>query len=330
MRSFIKEPNVLYYMGKFPYELIQRSSLVRKEAASKFGIKPEERKTEELISYGIVVINKPRGPTSHQTAEYVKKILGIEKSGHSGTLDPHVTGMLPVALGRGTRIAQALLPAGKEYIAVMYLHQPVHEDDIRKVMSEFVRKIWQKPPVKSAVRRVERQREIYYIDIMEIEGQDVLFRVGCEAGTYIRKLIHDIGQKLGCGAHMAELIRTRVAAFDESTMFTLQDLADAFSYYKQGNDKFIRKIIQPVENAVRHLPKVYVFEATIESLLHGRYLGVPGISKVESGINKNDLVAMMTLKGELIGLGYAVMTSEEMVKKDNGIAVKTDKVFMKA
>ena len=127
---------------------------------------------------------------------------------------------------------------------------------------------------------------------------------------------------------MAELIRTRVAAFDESTMFTLQDLAAAFSYYKQGNDKFIRKIIQPVENAVRHLPKVYVFDSTIESLLHGRYLGVPGISKVESNIKKDELVAIMSLKGELIGLGYAVMTSEEMVKKDNGIAVKTDKVFM--
>jgi len=190
-------------------------------------------------------------------------------------------------------------------------------------------KIKQIPPLKSSVKRVEREREIYYLDILEIGGQDILFKVGCEAGTYIRKLCHDIGQKIGCGAHMAELRRTKAACFDESTLFTLQDLTDALWYYKnENNDKFIRKIIQPFENAVRHLPKVWVLDTTINPLSHGRDLAVLGISKIESGIKEGDITAIMTLKGELIGLGIAQMSSEDVMKKDNGIAIRTNSVFI--
>ncbi len=241
-----------------------------------------------------------------------------------------MTGVLPIALGRATRIVQALLPAGKEYIALMYLHKPIEEEKIKKAFKEFTGKIKQKPPVKSSVRRVERTREIYYIDIMEIDGQNVLFKIGCQAGTYIRKLCFDIGKQIGCGAHMQELRRTKVASFDESTLFTLQDLTDAFYYYKnEKNDKFLRKVIQPVENAVKHLPKVWVLDPTIKPLSHGRDLAIPGISKIESEIEKNKIVAIMSLKNELIALGTAIMNSEEIIK-DKGIVVRTDKVFIKA
>ena len=195
-------------MGELPFETIKREILVKKESLGNFGINPENRTVEQLINYGIVNIDKPQGPTSHQVSGYVKKILGISKAGHSGTLDPNVTGVLPVALGRATRIAQALLPAGKEYVALMYLHKPIEEEKIKKAFNDFTGKIRQKPPVKSSVRRIERIREIYYIDILEIDNQDVLFRIGCQAGTYIRKYIHDLGQKLGCGAHMEGLRRT--------------------------------------------------------------------------------------------------------------------------
>ena len=318
-------------MDQLPFETINRKILIKKESVANYGCRPEERKTEQIINYGIVNIDKPRGPTSHQVSDFVKKILGLKKAGHSGTLDPHVTGVLPVALGRATRIVQALLPAGKEYIALMYLHRPIDEKKIRKSLVEYQGKIRQKPPIKSAVRRIERTRNIYYIDILEIEEQNVLFRIGCEAGTYIRKYIHDFGKKLGCGAHMVELRRTKVASFDESTLFTLQDLTDAFYYYKnENNDKLIRKIIQPMENGVNHFPRVWVLDTTIESLKHGRDLAIPGISKLESGIGKEDLVAIMTLKNELIGLGKAKMSSKEVINGDKGIAVKTEKVFMQS
>ena len=313
-----------------PFEQIERKILIRKESKTdeKLGCLPDKRPANELINYGIVNIDKPKGPTSHQVSEYVQKILNINKSGHSGTLDPAVSGVLPVALARATRIVEYLLHAGKEYVALMHLHKEVSEDKIKNVFIEFTGKIKQKPPIKSSVKRVVREREIYYIEILEIDGKDVLFKVGCQAGTYIRKLCHDIGQKLGVGAHMAELRRTKAGCFDESTLATLQDLADAYWYYKsEGKEKFIRKVIQPMENAVEHLAKVWVLDTTVESLCHGVDLKVPGISKVESGISVHDKVAMMTLKNELVALGTAKLKSAEMLG-DKGLAVMTEKVFM--
>lgn len=314
-----------------PFEIAERKILVRKEAQTdeRYGCKPEDRKTEEIINYGIVNIDKPKGPTSHQVSDYVQKILHINKSGHSGTLDPAVTGVLPVALGRATRIVQALLKAGKEYVAVMHLHKEVDEGKLRETIKKhFLGKIQQMPPLKSSVKRQLRTRTVYYLEILEIDGKDVLFNVGTEAGTYIRKLIHDIGKKLEIGAHMAELRRTKAGPFDESALFTLHELSDAYYFWKdENNDKFLRKIIQPVENGTNHLPKVWVFDTTVESICHGVDLKVPGISKLNGGINKEEAVAIMTLKNELVALGAAKISSEEMLG-EKGIAVQTEKVFM--
>jgi len=243
-----------------------------------------------------------------------------------------VHGVLPIALGRATRIVQVLLKAGKEYVGIMHLHKDIDEKKIKEVIkNNFTGKIKQIPPLKSAVKRVLRTREIYYFDILEKEEKDVLFVVGCEAGTYIRKLIHDLGQKLKIGAHMLELRRTKAGPFNEDTIFSLQDLADAFYFYKnEKNDKFLRKVIQPVENAVKHLPKIWVLDNTVDTLCHGASLNIPGISKLNDDIKKQDTVAIMTLKNELVALGTASLNSEYMLKKDKGLAVKTEKVFMEA
>ncbi len=330
-------------MNKLPFELIKRKVLTKKQAqtSSEYGAIPEERSVETLLKTGIINIDKPQGPTSHQVADYIKRILKAKKAGHSGTLDPNVTGVLPTALEDSTKIVQVLLPAGKEYIAVAHFHKSVSEKDIRNEFNNYIGKIEQLPPVKSAVKRQLRERNIYYIEIMEITGQDVLFRVGCQAGTYIRKLIHDIGRNLG-GAHMAELRRTKAGPFDESTIVTLQDLADALHYYKKeknnknsknssnfsNNEKFIRYCIKPVEAAIAHLPKIYALDTAVDSLCHGSNLSLPGISRLDSEINPHDLVAVVTLKGELIALGAARLTSEEMMVKEKGYAVKTFRVFM--
>ena len=315
-----------------PFEKIKRNILIKKEAKtdSKVGCKPEERKTEEIIDYGVVNIDKPKGPTSHQVSEYAQRILGIKKAGHSGTLDPAVTGVLPVALGRSTRIVQTLLTAGKEYVGIMHLHKEIGEEKLKEtIKNHFTGKIRQLPPIKSSVKRELRTREIYYFEILEIDGKDALFKIGCQAGTYIRKVVHDLGQELNVGAHMAELRRTKAGPFTEENLFTLQDLVDAFYYYKkENNEKFIRKVIQPLENAIGHLPKIWVFDAAVKSLCHGAYLKMPGISKLNDNIKENDVVALMTLKDELIALGTAKTDSEKILKKEKGIAVKTEKVFM--
>ena len=317
-------------MSKLPFESIKRKIIVKKEAETNpaYGTLPKKRSVEELIRSGVLVIDKPQGPTSHQVADYVKKILNLKKAGHSGTLDPNVTGVLPVALEDSTKIVQVLLPAGKEYIALAHFHKEVTEDQIKKSLDNHIGKIMQLPPVRSAVKRQLRQRRVYYIDILEINGKDVLFRMGCQAGTYVRKLIHDAGRKLG-GAHMAELRRTKAGPFNETDLITLQDLSDALYYYtEEGNDKYIRHCIKPVESAIYHLPKISVLDTTVDTLCHGADLAIPGISLIDSGINQGDIIAITSLKGELIALGKARLSSEEMISKNKGSAVKTFRVFM--
>ena len=315
---------------QLPFETIKREILTKKESATdpNRGCDPQKRPIEILINYGVANINKPKGPTSHQVSEYVQKILQINKAGHSGTLDPAVTGVLPMALGKATRIVQTLLPAGKEYICIMHLHKPVPVAKLKKTLNEFVGSIKQLPPIKSAVKRQVRERKIYYIEILEIEEQDVLFMIGCQAGTYIRKFCHDAGLKLKTGAHMAQLMRTKAGPFTDKEMVTLQDLSDAYWLWKEKKDETIRKHILPVETAIQHAPKAWILDNAIDTVCHGSDLKVPGISKLNSGIKKEDTIAVMSLKNELVALGTAEMPTGEIMKKENGVAVKIHKVFM--
>ncbi len=315
---------------KLPFEEVQRTLLVRKEGKTdpSFGCTPGDRSVDQLIQYGVINLNKPSGPSSHQVSDYVQRILGITKAGHSGTLDPKVTGVLPIALARATRVVQALLNAGKEYVTLMHLHQQHSEQEVREAFQKFQGKIKQLPPVRSAVKRQERIREVYYLELLEIEGQDVLFRVGCEAGTYIRKLAHDLGKTMGGGAHMAQLVRTKAGPFTDRNWHSLQDVRDAYEFYKEGDERQIRTVVLPFERAVDHLPKLWVFDNVVDNLCHGASLGVQGISQLHSGIMKDDTVAVMTLKDELVCLGTAVAASEEMLRMEKGLGMTTEKVFM--
>lgn len=320
-------------MGHLPFERIDREVLVRQDlpTSEKFGTDPYARSMDELLTYGVVNIDKPSGPTSHQVSAFVQKILKIDKSGHSGTLDPKVTGCLPIALGRGTRIVQGLLTAGKEYVCVMHLHAPADRGAVEDVMlKKFVGKIRQLPPVKSAVKRQYRNRKIYYIDILQIKGQDVLFRVGCQAGTYIRKLCHDIGESLGIGGHMAALRRSKAGPFNEDTrLCTLQDLKDAYYYHaKEHDDTRLRDLIHPVEAAVDHLPKVWIADTAVDAIAHGATLKCPGIAKVQSEIQVGEPIAILTLKDELVAVGESLMISKDMQTLERGVAVKSSQVFM--
>jgi H/ACA ribonucleoprotein complex subunit 4 len=236
--------------------------------------------------------------------------------------------VLPVTVGHATKGVELLLKAGKEYVAIMHLHKEVPEPELRKAFDEFVGKIEQLPPIRSSVKRQLRTRSIYYYNILEITGNDVMFRVGCEAGTYIRKLIHDIGQRLGCGAHMVDLRRTRVGPITEKGLVSLQDLRDALHYLKaEQNEKYIRHCLRPLEEAVIHIPKIWIHDTAVDSICHGAQLNVPGISNLESGINKDDIVAVYTLKGEIVCYGHALCDSQAMLK-EKGAAVRTEKVFM--
>lgn len=315
-----------------PFEEEKKNSkiIIKNESKTNpdFGFDPNSISTEELLNKGIIIVDKPSGPTSHQTVDYLKRILKLEKAGHSGTLDPGVTGVLPIALQNATRITHALLTAGKEYVCLMHLHRDVSDEKLSEVFIEFTGTINQLPPKKSAVKRQFRDRIVYYMKILERENREVLFVVGCQAGTYIRKLVHDIGIFLGCGAHMAELRRTKAGPFKEEMSVNLQEVADAFHYYKKGDDSKLRKMILPIEMGVSHLKKIYIHDASVDTLCHGATLKVPGISKLDSNIKRGEVVAVMTLKGELVLVGKALMDSGDLNAYDKGLAVHTEQVFM--
>lgn len=239
-----------------------------------------------------------------------------------------MTGVLPIALDRATRVVQVLLHAGKEYVCLMYVHKNIDEQEIIKSFEKFSGEIKQLPPVRSAVKREERKRKVYYVNVMEIDGQDILFRIGCQAGTYVRKYCHDLGKVLGCGAHMVQLVRTKVGPFTDNDIYTLYDLKDAYEFYKEGDESEIKKIVLPFEKAVDHLGKIWVFDGAVDPLCHGSPLYVPGVVVMHDTIQKEDSVAIFTLKDELICIGTAAMSTDEILKNEKGIVVTNTKVFM--
>ncbi len=299
----------------------------------KYGVRPEHRTVVQKIDTGFVLLDKPPRTRSRTSAVIAKKILsplGVTKMGYSGTLDPNVTGLLPLALNSANKAIAVLLFGGKEYIALMHLHKEVPEERLKEVFREFLGKIMQLPPVRSSVKRQYREREIYYSEIIDIDGNEVLFKIGVESGTYIRKFIHDIGEKLGVGAHMVELRRTKVSTLNEkSHLVTLQDLEDAMYYYeKEKDEKLLSYAIQNMEDAINFLPKVYVSDSAVDTICHGSPLAVPGVVKM-NGFEKDETIFMSTLKGELIGLGKSILSSKDILEGKRGIAVKTDSVVMK-
>lgn len=310
-------------------DFIVKSSSITDE---NYGCKPEDRNIQDYINHGVINLDKTSGPTSHEIDSWIKRILNVNKTGHGGTLDPKVTGVLPIGIGAATRINQLLLLSPKEYICTMTLHSDVDEEKIKEVFQKFQGKIFQIPPVKSAVKRELRARTIYYNPIYEIDGRDILFRIGCESGTYVRTYCHHIGEALGCGAHMAELRRTMVGPFTESNnLVTLQDVTDAYYYYKHNQDeKYLRKIIMPMETAVEDVPKIIIKDSAVSAICHGANLASGGIIKFSKNIKYNGTVAMMTLKGEIVASGKSLFGVDDLSNIDSGIVVDVNNVFMDA
>lgn len=295
-------------------------------SSPEFGSYPGARPVEELLKSGVIILDKPSGPTSHQVAAWVRDILGADKVGHSGTLDPKVTGVLVITVDKATKVMPALMDMDKEYVAVMHLHGDIEDENLRKVIKNFTGKIEQVPPKKSAVKRAKRTREIYEIKILEMSGQDVLLDIKCQKGTYIRKLIHDMGRELG-GAHMRELRRVKVGPFGEDLCVTLHELKDSYVTWKeQGNEK-IRDYVKPAEYSVEHLKKIWVRDSAVNALCNGAPLAVGGVCRLDE-TEKEDMVAIMTMKGELVALGYAKMDWKEIKKAKRGMVADVDRVVM--
>lgn len=274
-----------------------------------------------LLRTGVINLDKPQGPTSHQISAWVKQILGIDRVGHAGTLDPNVTGVLVIGLDRATRALDVLLEHEKEYVGIMHLHRHVKRKALDQVFKEFTGKIYQTPPVRAAVKRQRRVREIYELELLELDGRSVLFRTVCESGTYIRTLCTDMGEALGVGANMLELRRTRTAHFREAGCVRLQDLKDAFVTWQERQDPGpLSRIVQPMESLLSETPRLVVKDTAVDAICHGADLAPVGIEGHQGTIQRGATVAIMTKKGEAVALAKSMHNFEKPLPAKGWVA----------
>jgi len=295
-----------------------------------YGTYYDKRKIEQLLNYGLIILDKPPGPTSHETVAWTKRLLKIPKIGHSGTLDPQVSGVLPLGLGEATKALGVLLYGPKEYHALGRIHSLPSKEKLEKTIELFTGPIFQKPPQRSAVVRQTRTRTIHELEVLEQRERLLLTRILCESGTYIRKLYYDIGEFLGPGATMIELRRTKVGQFQESDgLVTLHELANAFSLWEEKKDESkLREMIKPVEYALSEIKSIIIRDSAVDAMCHGAQLAIPGILKISPNLKKGDIVGVYTQKGEAVALAESLLSEEEIKNATKGYAFETKRIIM--
>lgn len=309
---------------------------------------PGERSVPELLRFGVVNLDKPAGPSSHQVSAWVRDAIDETLAAldpeapptggvaHSGTLDPKVTGCLPTLTGDATRMAQVFLEGTKEYVAALELHGSPPAD-FREVIGEFESEIYQKPPRKSAVSRRLRTRTVHDLDVLEVADRKALLRIRCESGTYVRKLCHDVGLATGVGAHMGHLRRTATDPFDDRDLRTLQDLVDALAWAEDGDEALLRDVVRPAEDALTHLPAVTVARSAARNVATGAPVYAPGVLDVDDAAVRGDerssdgdpdpdppLVACFTPDGVAVCLGRVVGDPDA----ESGAVVSLERVLL--
>ena len=290
---------------------------------------PAERSPDDLLSFGVVNLDKPPGPSAHQVAGWVRDATDQERVAHGGTLDPKVTGCLPMLLGDAARMARIFDDADKEYVAVLELHETA-PSDFDRVVAEFETEIYQKPPRKSAVKRQLRSRRIHALDVLERGDRRALLRIRCESGTYIRKLCHDIGLALGTGAHMGDLRRTATGTFDDTDLVTMHDLVDALAFADEGDDVPLREVVHPAERALVHLPRVTIAPSAAREVANGAPVYAPGVLDVEAAevggqaADTDALVVCYTPDEAAVCLGTLVGDPDA----ESGVVVSLERVLV--
>jgi H/ACA ribonucleoprotein complex subunit 4 len=278
--------------------------------------------TTGLLKNSVIIINKPPGHSSHEITTFVKKITGASRAGHAGTLDPDVSGVLPVALGRATKLLQYIAGKDKTYVGIMKFRQPPTKERIEALFAKFTGTLTQTPPKISAVRKVPRKRTVHSLKLLQAKGSLALFEAKVDAGTYIRTLCEDMGRECG-GARMEELRRTAVGGITEREAVRMEDVIDAMWLWKNRNDgSLLRRMLRPPETLIG-LPRAFIKESALPSILNGAQLTVPGIERIED-VAKGGRVAIYC-KERFVGVGVVQMGLEEMAA-GRGIAVKLERV----
>ncbi|KAJ7397043.1 H/ACA ribonucleoprotein complex subunit 4 [Pitangus sulphuratus] len=297
------------------------------------GANPLKREISDYVRSGFINLDKPSNPSSHEVVAWIRRILRVEKTGHSGTLDPKVTGCLIVCIERATRLVKSQQSAGKEYVGIVRLHNAIEsEAQLARAIETLTGALFQRPPLIAAVKRQLRVRTIYESKLVEYDPERRLgiFWVSCEAGTYIRTLCVHLGLLLGVGGQMQELRRVRSGVLGEKdNMVTMHDVLDAQWQYDNNKDEsYLRRVILPLEKLLTTHKRLVMKDSAVNAICYGAKIMLPGVLRYEDGIELNQEIVVITTKGEAICLAVALMTTAVISTCDHGIVAKIKRVIM--
>lgn len=296
-----------------------------------FGSNPSERSLEQLLAAGIVLVEKPRGPSSHQLAAWARELLGISRLGHGGTLDPFATGLLTLLCGKATKLTELALKVDKRYVGVLRFGRAVEETEIEAIFSELTGVIYNVPPLESAVKIQVRTRTIYSLMLLDTDPDSRIaaFELSCSAGTYVRTLAKDIGLLLGTRCELTELHRDRTGNFDQSMSCSMQQLADAsFLSREHGDDSALIKLIAPVETLLSGLPAITVKDGAAAALSHGAPLARPGVVRAPRGVPEGATVLLQSIKGEAVSVARMTVDTDSLPEMKSGEVAVARAVMM--
>ena len=297
------------------------------------GSSPTQRPLEEHLKYGVINLDKPANPSSHEIVAWIKKILKVEKTGHSGTLDPKVTGCLIVCLNRATRLVKAQQSAGKEYVGIVKFHNPIEsKSQVEDCLKRLQGACFQRPPLISSVKRELRVRTIYDYKLIEFDKEKnmAIFWISCEAGTYVRTMCVHMGLLAKTGGHMQELRRVRSGILKEDeSMVTMHDVLDAQYIYEQTKkEDYLRRVVRPLEILLTNYPRIVIKDSAVNAICYGAKLTLPGVLRFEANIENGKEIVLITTKGEAVAIAVAEMTSSVLASCDHGAVCKTKRVIM--
>ena len=291
---------------------------------------PSERGLKALMEAGVILVDKPPGPSSHQLASWARDILGLKRLGHGGTLDPFATGALTLLLGKATRLTEVVLSGNKTYIAVLKIDSSISSKRVEEVLERFAGEIYNVPPLESAVKIRVRTRVISEIKLLESDQENGFhtISVSCQAGTYIRTLARDIGLMLGSPCVLSELHRHSTGSFEQSSLCTMQQLADAAMLAEEGDEEALCRLIAPVERILGSIPGIWIRDSAIASICHGAPLAIPGVVSLDRGMSAGDKTVIWSSKGEAVAVGEMIVDSSDVRDMAEGELVKPKIVLM--
>ena len=297
----------------------------------KFGSQPLDRSLNELLNSGILLVKKPRGPTSHQLTAWVREILGIKKIGHGGTLDPMATGLLTILCGRATRLTDIILKGDKRYISVIRFGRDIELKELENILSNLSGEIYNVPPKESAVKVQVRTRTIESLNLIDYDqsARIAVIEISCVAGTYIRTLTRDIGLLLDTSCEMLELHRDRTSIFDEKMACDMHQLKDAIFLWKEHNDdRGLIKLLTPIESILGKIPSITVKDGAVAAMTHGAPLAKPGIISSSTEFESGSTVVIKSLKGEAVALAETLVDFDKLMTMESGHAAIAKSVLM--